>query len=102
MPVSCGAVTYQRLAIDRPALPGSLFVNWYLSHGQPVPNAIVSLALQNFDTTIGWTGIERDLARYHATNVLIYRPASRLWQLQAIESAGLFAIALLLGQQQFG
>jgi ABC-type transport system involved in multi-copper enzyme maturation permease subunit len=85
------------VAINRPAPPGSLFVNWYLSHGRSVPNALVNQALQNFDTTTGWTAIERALARSHATNVLIYQPASRFWQFQAIESAGLLAIALLCG-----
>jgi ABC-type transport system involved in multi-copper enzyme maturation permease subunit len=85
------------VAINRPAPPGSFFINWYLNHGQKLPNAIVNRALQNFDSTAGWTGIERALMRHHATNILIYQPASEFWQLQAIESAGLFAIALLFG-----
>jgi hypothetical protein len=84
-------------AINRPAPPGSFLVNWYINHGQRLPNAIAYQAFQNFDSTVGWTGIERALTRYQATNVLIYQPASQFWQLQAMESAGLFAIALLFG-----
>ncbi len=83
------------VAINRPAPPGSFFVNSYINHGLKLPNAIAYRAFQNFDSTVGWTGIERALTRYHATNVLIYQPASQFWQLQAMESAGLFAIALL-------
>jgi ABC-type transport system involved in multi-copper enzyme maturation permease subunit len=85
------------VVVNRPAPPGSFFVNWYVSHGQRLPGAIVNRVLQNFDSTTGWTGIERALTRYHATNILIYQPASQFWQLQAMESAGLFAIALLFG-----
>jgi ABC-type transport system involved in multi-copper enzyme maturation permease subunit len=85
------------VAINRPAPPGSFLVNLYVSHGQMLPSAVSSLAFRNFDSTTGWTGIERALTRYHATNVLIYQPASQFWQLQTMESAGLFAVALLFG-----
>lgn len=85
------------VAINRPAPAGSLFVTWYLRHGQAVPDVIVNRALQNFDNPAGWTAIERALTRYHATNVLVYQPPSQFWQLQAIESAGLFALALVFG-----
>ena len=72
-------------------------VNWYLNHGYKLPRGIEYQAFQNFDSTVGWTSIERALTRYHATNVLIYQPPSQFWQLQAMESAGLFAVALLFG-----
>ena len=85
------------VAINRPAPPGSFFVNSYINHGQKLPDAIMYRAFQNFDSTVGWTRIERALTRHHATNVFIYQPASQFWQLQAMESAGLFAIALLFG-----
>jgi hypothetical protein len=38
-----------------------------------------------------------NLNEVHGTRFLIYEPASQFWQLQAIESAGLFALALLFG-----
>lgn len=85
------------VAINRPAPPGSLLLNYYLSHAQAMPNAIAWRVLPNFDNAAGWPGIERALMRYHATSTLIYQPASQFWQLQAIESAGLFAVALLFG-----
>ncbi len=85
------------VAINRPAPPGSLLINWYVRHGQALPDAIANRALQNFDSTSGWTGIEQALTRYHATNVLIYQPASQFWQLQAIETAALFALAVVFG-----
>lgn len=84
-------------AINRPAPPGSFLVNWDINHGQNLPGAITSRLFQNFDDTAGWTGIERALTRHHVINVFIYQPASQFWQLQAMESAGLFAIALVFG-----
>jgi ABC-type transport system involved in multi-copper enzyme maturation permease subunit len=85
------------MAINRPAPPGSFLIDYYINHGQKLPDAIAYRAFLNFDSTVGWAGIERALRRYHATNVLIYQPASQFWQLQAMESAGLFAISLLFG-----
>lgn len=65
------------VAINRPAPPGSLLVDDYINGGPKLPNAIAYRAFLNFDSTVGWTGIERALRRYHATNVLIYQPASQ-------------------------
>jgi hypothetical protein len=67
-------------------------------HGQGLPDSVAQRAFQNFDSTAGWTSIIGPaLTRHHATSVLIYQPASQFWQLQAMESAGLLAIALLFG-----
>jgi len=85
------------VAVNRPAPPGSLFVNSYVRHAGALPSAIYTRVLQDFDNSTAWTGIERALTRYHATNILVYHPASQFWQLQAIESAALFALALLFG-----
>jgi ABC-type transport system involved in multi-copper enzyme maturation permease subunit len=85
------------VAINRPAAPGSLLVNSYVRNGQALPDAILGRTLQNFDSTSGWTSIEQAIVRHHATSILTYQPASQFWQLQAIESAGLFALAVLLG-----
>jgi ABC-type transport system involved in multi-copper enzyme maturation permease subunit len=85
------------LAVNRPAPSGSRLINWHLYHANGLPNAISNRLLQNFDQAAGWTSIERALARHHSTSVFIYQPASQFWQLQAIECAGLFAMALLFG-----
>jgi ABC-type transport system involved in multi-copper enzyme maturation permease subunit len=85
------------VAVNRPAPPGSLLLNYYVRHVQKVPQSILNRAVLNFDSTAGWKGIEQTLAKYHATNVLIFQPASQFWQLQAIESAALLAVALLFG-----
>ncbi len=85
------------VAIDRPAPPDSLLLNYDVRNGQNLPDAILYRVARNFDTTSGWAGIERALTRNRATSILTYQPASQFWQLQAIESAGLFALALLLG-----
>jgi hypothetical protein len=65
--------------------------------GRGCPDGIWYRAFLNFDSPAGWTGIERALTHYHATSILIYQPASQFWQLQAMESAGLFTVALLFG-----
>ncbi len=85
------------VAINRPTPSGSLLLDYDLRHGQSLPDAIANRVLQNFDSGSGWTGIDQALTRYHATSILIYQPASQFWQLQAIESAGLFALAFLFG-----
>jgi ABC-type transport system involved in multi-copper enzyme maturation permease subunit len=85
------------VAINRPAQPGSLLVNYDLLHGQGVPDAIAYRVVQNFDSTAGWTAIEQALTRHDATSILVYQPASQFWQLQAMESTGLLALALLFG-----
>jgi hypothetical protein len=44
----------------------------------------------------GGTGaaFDRALARLHVAIVWVYQPASRFWELQALESAGLLVIAV--------
>jgi hypothetical protein len=85
------------VAINRPAPAGSLLVNYYVRHAGALPSAIYGRILQNFDKPAAWSGITADLTRHRVTAVLVYHPASQFWQLQAIEAAGLFGLALLFG-----
>jgi ABC-type transport system involved in multi-copper enzyme maturation permease subunit len=85
------------VAINRPAPADSLLVNYYFRHASALPTAVYGRILQNFDRPAAWTAIARELTRHRATAVLVYHPASQFWQLQAIESAALFCLALLFG-----
>ncbi|MBO0834228.1 MAG: hypothetical protein J2P28_01760 [Actinobacteria bacterium] len=84
-------------AINTPVPPGSLLVGVDIRSRQAIPDPVVTQIWRHLDTTTGWAAIQRALTRYHASTILTYQPASQFWQLQAIESAGLFTIALLFG-----
>jgi len=85
------------VAVNRPAPAGSLIINWSITNVHALPGAIRHQLLVNVDNPTGWGGIGPALTRYHATSILTYQPASQFWQLQAIESAGLLLVTLLIG-----
>lgn len=86
-------------AVNGPSPVGSYFLDWYPGRpdGQRLTGAAASHAWQVLGNGGGWARITRGLGRLHAVSIQTYVPVSHFWPLQAIETAGLLAIALLFG-----
>ncbi len=86
------------LAVNGPAAADSVLVNWYVGKpdGQPLTGEAAQRAGNVMAAAGGWTRIAHALGRLHAVSIEAYQPAERFWQFQAIETAGLLVIALLL------
>lgn len=94
---------YFPLATAVNALPaGGIEVDSYI--GEPDGQRLTARAAQHVQNVIGQIGnasgaayhqaLVRALARMHVALVWLYQPASRFWELQALESAGLLVIAV--------
>ncbi len=89
--------TYFPLATAVNTLPaGGIEVDSYI--GEPDGQRLTARTAQHVQNVIDQTGsnaaFHQALARMHVALVWLYQPASRLWQLQALESAGLLVIAV--------
>lgn len=84
-----GALTRRRTAAAVACLTGSLVLAGFANVGlRSYYQRVVAI---NKPAPAGSLLI--DVNVHHATSVLTYQPATSFWQLQAIESAGLFAVA---------
>jgi ABC-type transport system involved in multi-copper enzyme maturation permease subunit len=86
------------LAVNRPAPVGAYVRDWYPGklNGQPITGAAARRAWNVFSHTDG-AHIIQGLERLHVASIQAYLPVSRFWPLQAIETAGLLAVALVFG-----
>jgi ABC-type transport system involved in multi-copper enzyme maturation permease subunit len=86
------------IAVDKSAPAGSFLLNWDV--GKPDGQSLAGEAANRAGNVLAhpgsWTHIARALARLHAVSIQAYQPAERFWSFQAIETAGLLTIALLL------
>ncbi|MDR3032752.1 MAG: hypothetical protein LBV78_06535, partial [Kitasatospora sp.] len=73
---------------------GSAYVDEYVGgpDGQRVTGTIAQHA-QNIQAN-SQAAYDQALARLHLADVSVYQPASRFWEVQALESAGLLVIAM--------
>jgi ABC-type transport system involved in multi-copper enzyme maturation permease subunit len=82
------------LAINVRPPAGSVYVDEYVGNpdGQRITGTIAQHA-QNIQAN-SQAAYDQALARLHLADVSVYQPASRFWELQALESAGLLVIAV--------